>query len=115
MEADRIIGANVRRLRIERRLSLAEFSISLGVSHQQLQKYETGANRLSAGLVPQVAARLHVPIIALFEGVDSVSVAPADKKAPRLAALRSECLYLVSRADSEAKLKQIVNVVRALL
>jgi transcriptional regulator with XRE-family HTH domain len=42
LEADLVVGANVRKLRGENGLTLQEFSSQLGMSHQQLQKYETG-------------------------------------------------------------------------
>ena len=57
-DVDRLVGGNVRRLRIQRNLTLSQMAGELGISHQQLQKYETGANRLSAGTLCAVAAVL---------------------------------------------------------
>ncbi|KCZ95656.1 DNA-binding protein, partial [Hyphomonas oceanitis SCH89] len=48
-------------------MTLAELSLGLGISHQQLQKYETGMNRLSAGIIMDVAKRLDVSLAELFE------------------------------------------------
>lgn len=66
-EIDVVVGNNVRRLRQAQQLTLQDMAASLGVSHQQLQKYETGMNRLSAGLMPGVAEILGVDIADLFE------------------------------------------------
>lgn len=49
--ADLVVGANIRRLRTEHALTLRAFAARPGVSHQQLQKYETGINRVSAGVL----------------------------------------------------------------
>lgn len=42
--ADLVVGANVRQLRVDAGLTLLELAEALGISHQQLQKYETGAS-----------------------------------------------------------------------
>jgi len=47
-----------------------ELAKRLGVTFQQLQKYEVGANRIGTGRLVKIAAVLRVPIAALFEGAD---------------------------------------------
>ena len=64
---DQMVGEKIRRLRQDRNMTLAELGNELGISHQQLQKYETGTNRLSAGMLSSVADVLRVPIASLFE------------------------------------------------
>lgn len=59
--ADLVIGAHVRRLRADAGLKLLELE-ALGISHQQLQKYETGANRISAGMLHGLAGFPVVPV-----------------------------------------------------
>lgn len=44
---DRVLAANLRRLRQERGVGLETVAALLGVSYQQVQKYESGANRIS--------------------------------------------------------------------
>ena len=48
-DIDRLVGARLRSLRTVQDRTLAELGTELGISHQQLQKYETGANRMSSG------------------------------------------------------------------
>jgi transcriptional regulator with XRE-family HTH domain len=43
----------------------------LGVTFQQVQKYEAGANRMSMGRLRKAAAVFRIPMIALFEGANS--------------------------------------------
>ncbi len=66
-EIDKQVGRNIRTLRTEADMTLDEMGAALGISHQQLQKYETGTNRLSAGMLANVARVLRVKIGDLFE------------------------------------------------
>lgn len=57
---DQDIGARLRKLRIERHKTLSDVSGHLGVSHQQLVKYETGTNRISASTLYRLSRILDV-------------------------------------------------------
>lgn len=61
-DVDAGIGLQLRRLRIERGLSQQEMGDLLGVTYQQLHKYERGINRLSAGKLLQVLAAFGVDL-----------------------------------------------------
>lgn len=112
VEADLVVGANIRRLRTEHALTLQAFAARLGVSHQQLQKYETGSNRVSAGVLYQVSRAFCVPVDALFEGVGgNAGPGPA---ATELARARNKCRVIVDNASSLAVLKAMAKVLRAL-
>ncbi|CAK02208.1 helix-turn-helix domain-containing protein [Bartonella tribocorum] len=56
------IGKRIRHRRISMGLSQKELGSHLGVSFQQVQKYEKGFNRVSAGRLQEIANRLEVPI-----------------------------------------------------
>lgn len=66
-DTDRAVGMKIRKLRIEAGLTLQTLGQRIGVSHQQLQKYETGANRVSAGMLPIIAEALGAEIMDFFE------------------------------------------------
>jgi transcriptional regulator with XRE-family HTH domain len=65
---DVAVGRNVRVWRMVKGLSQAQLANRLGVTFQQVQKYEIGANRIGTGRLVKVASILGVPISALFEG-----------------------------------------------
>lgn len=67
---DKKVGENIRTLRIASGRTLAVLAAELGLSHQQLQKYETSANRISAGRLWDVSKVLDVPIAELYQGVE---------------------------------------------
>jgi transcriptional regulator with XRE-family HTH domain len=58
-------------------MSQAELAKRLGVSFQQVQKYEKGTNRVGAGRLPQIAEIFGVPIGALFK--ETIGASPPGK------------------------------------
>lgn len=63
---DRHVGARLAALRKVRRLTQAELARKLGVTTQQVQKYEKGMNRISAARLYQIAAGLNVRLGYFF-------------------------------------------------
>jgi transcriptional regulator with XRE-family HTH domain len=61
------LGKRIRLRRVEQKISQAELGEKLGVSFQQVQKYETGKNRVGAGRLQAIAERLGVPVSSFFE------------------------------------------------
>lgn len=64
------IAKRVRALRLQRGLSQAELGEVLGVTFQQVQKYERGTNRISAGRLYRIAGVLEVPVSFFYEGLE---------------------------------------------
>jgi transcriptional regulator with XRE-family HTH domain len=72
------VGRKVRALRLERSMSQERLAEALGLTFQQVQKYEKGANRISAGRLQRIAEILGVPTAAFFADTSSLD-APAQK------------------------------------
>ena len=68
------VGRRVTVLRTAAGLSQADLGRHLGITFQQVQKYEKGKNRISASKLWQVAELLQVDIRALFDGLDGYIV-----------------------------------------
>lgn len=66
-DIDRRVGAAMRRRRLAAGLTQAALAARIGVTHQQLQKLESGLNQLTATRLSQIAAALGVGVGALFE------------------------------------------------
>src|SRR6185503_3489572 len=64
---DVAIGQKLRALRLDGGLSQSELGQRIGVTFQQLQKYEKGVNRVSAGRLARIASALNVPVTAFYE------------------------------------------------
>lgn len=107
--ADLVVGANGRRLRVEAGITLADMVGALGISHQQLQKYKTGANRVSAGRLYELARYFVIPIDALFEGGDG----NGDEDTALTRAQR-KCHSVIDRTSSSVALEKMAKVLRAM-
>ncbi|WP_375629127.1 MULTISPECIES: helix-turn-helix domain-containing protein [unclassified Bartonella] len=66
---DILIGKRIRQKRIAMGLSQKELGSYLGVSFQQIQKYEKGFNRVSAGCLLKIAQKLEVPISFFYADI----------------------------------------------
>ena len=64
---DAMVGARIRMFRINRGMSQTTLAERIGVSFQQVQKYELGANRVGASRLSQIASVLGVSVGELFE------------------------------------------------
>lgn len=65
-KADVAIGLKIRTARMVSKMSQAELGDKIGVSFQQIQKYEKGVNRVSGSRLMQLAVALHVPTAELL-------------------------------------------------
>jgi transcriptional regulator with XRE-family HTH domain len=65
------IGRKIRALRLERGLSQSGLADGIGLTFQQVQKYEKGTNRVSAGRLQRIAELLHVPVTFFYSGMGS--------------------------------------------
>jgi len=65
---DRYVGSRVRMRRIMLGMSQEKLGEALGLTFQQIQKYEKGTNRVGASRIQQISDVLQVPISFLFEG-----------------------------------------------
>ena len=65
---DRHIGGRIRALRNLKEMSQEELGDALGVSFQQVQKYEKGMNRVSGGRLLQIAAIFGCEVSDLLQG-----------------------------------------------
>ena len=65
---DKYVGSRVRMRRIMLGMSQEKLGEALGLTFQQIQKYEKGTNRVGASRIQQISEILQVPVSFLFEG-----------------------------------------------
>ncbi|HEY0803063.1 MAG TPA: helix-turn-helix transcriptional regulator [Steroidobacteraceae bacterium] len=70
---DVVVGAKIRIFRTDRGLSQTALADAIGVTFQQVQKYESGTNRVGAGRLSRIAVVLGVSIGQLFESSDDAA------------------------------------------
>ena len=71
------VGGRVRLRRVFLGYSQEKLANALGLTFQQIQKYERGANRISASKLYELSRILNVPVTYFFEGVEAEGEAGA--------------------------------------
>ena len=80
--ADIQIGESIRAHRLIIGMSQGDLGRRLGVSFQQIQKYEKGMNRVGAGRLPQIAKIFDIPVGTLFDANAATSPGGTARSAP---------------------------------
>ncbi len=71
---DRHVGSRVRMRRMMLSMSQEKLGDALGLTFQQVQKYEKGTNRIGASRLQQISIILQVPVSFFFEGAPTVGM-----------------------------------------
>ena len=120
---DTYVGSRVRLLRIQRNLTQQGLAERLGVSFQQIQKYEKGANRISASRLQHLSQIFDIPLQFFFDGAPRVAgsapkhkdVFPVDRIADFVASVEGRALAgAFSRIEDTTVRRSIVHMVEAL-
>ena len=120
MLIDQQVGSRMRMRRLMLKLSQTDLADGLGLSFQQVQKYEKGVNRIGAGRLQQIARILQVPVTFFFETASPHSSAvPQDQSLANLndfMATREGLLLAKSfmRIDDVQLRRRLVDLVEAI-
>ena len=81
---DKHVGSRVRMRRMMLSMSQEKLGDALGLTFQQVQKYEKGTNRIGASRLQQISGILQVPVAFFFEGAPDLTPGrgPGGKDAP---------------------------------
>ena len=124
LAVDMHVGARVRMRRRFLGISQQSLAAQLGITFQQVQKYERGANRVSASKLYEVACALNTPVTYFFEGLADPLVGPGEPKQVQAleqsigAFLQSsegvELASMFARVDRPRTRRMILDLVRTL-
>jgi transcriptional regulator with XRE-family HTH domain len=73
---DLYVGRRVRVRRVEFGITQTKLANAVGVTFQQIQKYEKGSSRIGAGRLQQIADALQVPVVYFFENAPRSPMQP---------------------------------------
>ena len=116
-DTDIHIGRRLREARLARGLSQGALGKKLGVTFQQVQKYESGSNRIGGSRLWDISAVLEVPVNHFFEGLQSPGPSQPQSETAR-APLTRRSLELAKEIDAiedETVKLQIPRLVRAII
>ena len=90
---DQHVGQRIRQRRWQLGMTQTQLAQSVGIRFQQIQKYETGANRVSASRLWGIAEALDVPVSHFFDGIEAREAAgAAPEAAPTGAAMQAQVI-----------------------
>lgn len=115
---DVLVGQNIRICRLQKGLSQGELGRRIGVTFQQVQKYEKGANRVGASRLTQIADVLGVPIPTLFDGAPSHGQPVSPEQSPRYLLAKPHSLRLLQgfdKIDNDATRLAVLHLVESLM
>lgn len=112
-DADRTIGSRIAALRAAQGLSQTTLGQAIGVSFQQVQKYEKGRNRIGAGRLQAIADMLQVPVETFFAGQvgadDGTAAAPTFFDNPKV----MELVMAFTSISDETTRDSVLSIVKA--
>jgi transcriptional regulator with XRE-family HTH domain len=109
---DRIVGRNIRIYRLQKGLTQTELADELGLTFQQVQKYEKGTNRVGSGRLLKIATFLGVPVTALFKGSDEMADTDKQSIFDQLAKPHANrLLQAFARIDHDGLRRSVVQLV----
>ena len=99
-EVDKALGAQLRMWRNLRSLTQEQMAHALGVSFQQIQKYERGKNRIGASRLFEISELLGVPIATFFDNIPACRQFIQDRDSKeRIPGLDADAIRLLRHFD----------------
>ena len=108
-----IIGKNLKRIRKFLRLSQKTMGEIIGVSFQQMQKYENGQNRIPAEKLYYISVFFDIPILSFFIGMPNVN--PVLKSKDHGLFPESSVMHTVQIMDNTPLKRKIERITEILL
>jgi transcriptional regulator with XRE-family HTH domain len=108
-ELDKVIGHNLRVIRTNKGLKQKDIANHLGISFQQIQKYESGANRIAASVLYEFAKILDVTVSDFF--VDILEE-PQDVVCARK---NAELLEIFKKIENPNLKKKVIDLLSAMV
>ncbi len=105
-QIDIIVGSNCRFLRNQARFSQADLANELGITFQQVQKYEKGSNRIAVSTMYKMSKILEVGILDFFKGLDP------DTNQIKFSKDELEVINIYRNISSDQMRKEIKSVIK---
>lgn len=105
---DIAVGARVRFIRQHHQMSQSDLGDRLGITFQQIQKYERGTNRIGSSRLAQIAEVFGVPVAKLFDGIEQGS----GEMPAQFSAAEIRMIEAIRRLPSGAA-SEVVNMIEA--
>ena len=115
--ADQEIGLRLRLKRESMKITQQKLGEMIGVTFQQIQKYEKGANRISAATLNEISTSLDTPINYFFDNLNDNTPLPnssPDSKNSEYNTKAREVLFYFNQIKDPSLEKEIINYIKLL-
>ena len=109
IEVDKFIGRKIYALRLAQGCSRQQLSEVIGVTHQQLQKYEKGTNRISVGRLVLIAKALSKDVSYFYEGLENDKQEPMVTQHQRMCIEVSRNFMKIENSDHQHAVNTLVK------
>ncbi|MGC0371900.1 MAG: hypothetical protein DGJ47_000601 [Rickettsiaceae bacterium] len=109
LEVDKFIGNKIFSLRLALGLSRQQLAEVIGVTHQQLQKYEKGINRISVGRLVLIAKALSKDPSYFYEGLENNNNEEQNTQHQRMCIEVSRNFMKIENPDHQTALNSLVK------
>jgi transcriptional regulator with XRE-family HTH domain len=109
------VGEKLRSFRLQRKLSQTQIAETVGLTFQQIQKYEKGVNRVSASKLFEFAELLDVSVESFFSDVSDRPAGGGLRPLPAPSHLDYEILELLGHLEDGRVKRGIRNMLQALV
>lgn len=114
-DKDKVIGERIKTYRMMQKMSQGELGSKLGLSFQQVQKYEKGSNRVSAVRLVEIAAELNTSVMTLLNGAAGDSDAMSTSVSKFMATKAGvDLIEAMSKIEGPKVYQAIISLVEAL-
>lgn len=111
---DNFVGQQMRHRRWMIGMTQQQLADAVGIRFQQIQKYETGANRVSASRLWDIAGALDVPVNFFFDGLDADNTGAATTAPDVMSTKETLDLLRTYYAIPEAQRRRLFDLARSL-
>ncbi|ASY61452.1 helix-turn-helix transcriptional regulator [Sinorhizobium sp. CCBAU 05631] len=102
------VGRRIRMRRVWMQVTQMALAEAIGVTFQQVQKYEKGTNRVGASRLQQIADALDVPVSYFFEDMPGATADDADRSGQKN--LQPEIMEFVSSSEGLALIRAFSRI-----
>ena len=108
------VGKRIRQQRWVTGMTQQQLADAVGIKFQQIQKYETGMNRVSASRLWDIAKAMSVPISFFFDGIEAEGKELSATSAPTMESKEAMHLVRAFYAIPEHQRRRLVDLARVL-
>ncbi len=112
IKTSREIGEKIKKKRRELGISQEDLAERLGVTYQQIQRYENGTNRLNVENIQVIADILNVPLSYLFSSIREEKIVVSEDVTPYLPVDENRLLGYFRRVKSKNSKNLVLQVAK---